>query len=178
MTASAIRAEFGECHIVPCGTICNMGLGAYHEVDDNDRRREIVDWFLPDDRYPDDRAILDMATIGWTNVSGVCEAVRSSSWPSVGRVVCGEVLLGFIHGDFKTPEDFPNWLKVVQSELAECLRGLSKQASFLARADLESYDLLPHARSSPPRARLVSDVNRGSRSGGAGRQFLVSPGVV
>ena len=58
VTGRAIREQFGQCKLVPCCTICNMGLGAYHGSDDNDRRGEIVNWFLLDEERPDDRKIL------------------------------------------------------------------------------------------------------------------------
>ena len=37
VTERAIREKFGPCKLVPCCTICNMGIGAYHGVDE-DRR--------------------------------------------------------------------------------------------------------------------------------------------
>ena len=36
----AIRERFGQCKLVPCCTICNMGLGAFHGSTDNDRMQE------------------------------------------------------------------------------------------------------------------------------------------
>ena len=69
----------------------------------------------------------------------------------VGRVIYIEALIGLINGDFDSPDDFPEWLKLMQSELAEWLRGAARRKSqyFLSMANLESYELLPHARDDP-----------------------------
>jgi hypothetical protein len=62
-----------------------------------------------------------------------------------------QCLIGLIEGEFQCAEDFPEWLKLAQSELAEWLRTARKSKSqyFLAMANLESYQLSPHARSDP-----------------------------
>lgn len=60
VTKRAIREQFGECLLVPCCTICNMGLGAYHGVDNNDRREEIVDWFIADEMFREDFLVLEI----------------------------------------------------------------------------------------------------------------------
>lgn len=151
VTKRAIREQFGRCKLVPCCTICNMGLGAHHGSDDNDRRREIVSWFLLDDRFPEDREIL---ALGYKLID---ERLREKlplevcEFPGVGRVIYIEALIGFIEGDFASPDDFPEWLKSMQSELAEWLRGAPKRKPqyFLDMANLESYELLPHARDDP-----------------------------
>jgi len=74
--------------------------------------------------------------------SEICE------FPGVGRVIYIEALVGLIKGDFDSPDDFPEWLKLMQSKLAEWLRGAPKRKPqyFLDMANLESYELLPHAR--------------------------------
>ncbi|MER8446911.1 hypothetical protein NKH52_27350 [Mesorhizobium sp. M1066] len=61
VTKKAIRERFGRCKLVPCCTICNMGLGAFHGSTDNERRQEIANWLLVDDRYPADKIVLDIA---------------------------------------------------------------------------------------------------------------------
>ncbi|PSH70090.1 hypothetical protein CU102_03030 [Phyllobacterium brassicacearum] len=33
-------------------------LGAYHGIDESDRRDEIVHWFLVDERFPEDKMVL------------------------------------------------------------------------------------------------------------------------
>ncbi|TIM15499.1 MAG: hypothetical protein E5Y67_07050 [Mesorhizobium sp.] len=60
-------------------------------------------------------------------------------------------LAGLIEGEYGGPEEFPEWLQVMQSELAEWLRGAPKRKSqyFLNMANLESYELQPHARDNP-----------------------------
>jgi hypothetical protein len=118
-----IREQFGQCKLVPCCTICNMGLGAYHGSDDNGRREEIVNWFLLDERFPEDRKILD---VGYRLIDDRAQQKRGSEiceFPGVGRVIYIEALVGLIKGDFDNPDDFPEWLKLMQSELAEWLRG-------------------------------------------------------
>lgn len=147
----AIREQFGQCKLVPCCTICNMGLGAYHGSDDDDRRGEIVNWFLLDERFPEDRKILDA---GYQLIEDRAQQKRGSEiyeFPGVGRVIYIEALVGLIKGEFKSPDDFPEWLKLMQSELAEWLRGAPKRKPqyFLNMANLESYELLPHARDNP-----------------------------
>lgn len=151
VTKRAIREQFGRCKLVPCCTICNMGLGAYHGSDDNDRRQEIVNWFLLDDRFPEDRKILDL---GYKLIEDRVRQQRSREiceFPGVGRVIYIEALVGFIEGDFASPNDFPEWLTFMQSELAEWLRCAPKRKSqyFLDMANLLSYELLPHARDDP-----------------------------
>jgi hypothetical protein len=151
VTRKAIREQFGQCKIVPCCTICNMGLGAYHGADDNERRQEIVNWFLLDDKFPEDKKILDL---GYQLIEERARQKRGNEiyeFAGVGRVIYIEALVGWINGDFDSPNDFPDWLKVLQSELAEWLRGAPKRRStyFLDMANLESYELLPHARDDP-----------------------------
>ncbi len=151
VTKRAIREQFGQCKFVPCCTICNMGLGAYHGSDDNDRREEIVNWFLLDDRFPEDKKILDL---GYQLIEDRAQQKRGSEiyeFAGVGRVIYIEALVGLMKGDFDSPDDFPEWLKVMQSELAEWFRGAPKRKPqyFLDMASLESYELLPHARDNP-----------------------------
>jgi hypothetical protein len=151
VTKREIRDNFGQCKLVPCCTICNMGLGAYHGKDDNDRRQEILNWFLCDDRYPEDRVILE---IGYGLLRKYLDGAREKNiyvFPGVGRAIYIESLGGLIQGKFGIPDDFPDWLKLTQSELADWLRETPKRKSqyFLEMANLQSYDLLPHARSDP-----------------------------
>lgn len=151
VTKRQIRDRFGTCKLVPCCTICNMGLGAYHGADDNDRRREIANWLLVDERYPEDHDILAM---GELLVNDRLEGRRGAEIyevPAVGRVVYLEALLGYIDGQFSGPHDFPDWLTLLQSELAEWLRAVPRRKAkyFLDMANLVSYDLLPHARDDP-----------------------------
>lgn len=151
VTKNAIREEFGQCNLVPCCTICNMGLGAYHGADDNDRRQEIVNWFLLDDRYPEDKLILDLGYKLIEDRAGQKRGTEIYKFPGVGRAIYIEALIGLIEGNFVGPDDYPDWLKMMQSELAEWLRGAPKRKSqyFLEMASLESYELLPHARDDP-----------------------------
>lgn len=151
VTKREIRERFGRCELVPCCTICNMGLGAYHGESNNDRRREIVNWFLCDSEFPEDKLILD---VGYRLIQKYLSGHREKNiyvFPGVGRVIYIEVLHGFIDGKFSSPDDFPDWLKLTQSELAEWLRGAPKRKSqyFLDMASLQSYDLVPDARSDP-----------------------------
>lgn len=151
VTKRQIRHHFGSCRLVPCCTICNMGLGAYHGSDDSDRRREILNWFLPDDKFPEDQTIL---TIGHKLIEKRLQVGPEKNiyvFPGVGRAIYIQSLSGFIEGKFKSPNDFPEWLKLTQSELATWLREEPRRKSqyFLDMANLQSYDLLPHARSDP-----------------------------
>ncbi len=151
VTKREIRERFGQCKLVPCCTICNMGLGAYHGENDNDRRREIVNWFLCDRDVPEDKLILD---IGYGLIQKYLSSNREKNiyvFPGVGRAIYIEALHGLIDGKFSSPSDLPDWLKLTQSELAEWLRGAPKRKSqyFLDMASLQSYDLVPDARSDP-----------------------------
>lgn len=151
VTKKSIREKFGECKLVPCCTICNMGLGAYHGKDNNDRRSEIVNWFLLDERYPEDKIILDL---GYKLLNERIEAKRGSEiykFAGVGRAVYIEALVRLMDGEFGSPDEFPDWLKMMQAELAQWLREEPRRKSqyFLEMANLESYDLVPEARDNP-----------------------------
>jgi hypothetical protein len=150
VTRKAIRERFGQCKLVPCCTICNMGLGAFHGSD-TERRQEIVNWFLVDDRCPEDEIVLKM---GERLIDARLKGDRGTEiyeFPGVGRTIYISALLGFIEGDFGGPDEFPKWLIIMQSELAEWLRGAPRRKSryFLDMANLASYELLPHARDDP-----------------------------
>lgn len=158
ITKKAIRERFGECKLVPCCTICNMGLGAFHSRDDNERRREIANWFLADDRYPEDHLVIELGRqLLEKRLDGEC-GDEIYEFAGVGRVIYIHALFGFIEGDFDCPDAFPDWLKMAQTELAEWLRIEPRRKSqyFLNMANLASYDLLPHARDDP-RGQLQSD---------------------
>lgn len=151
VTKRMVREQFGECKLVPCCTICNMGLGAYHGSDDNDRRREIANWFTLDPRYPDDGLVLE---VGRQLIEGWLEGSRGArifEFPGVGRVIYLNALVGLMEGEFNSPDEFPKWLQLTQRELAEWLRAASRRKSqyFLDMANLASYELLPHARDDP-----------------------------
>ena len=151
VTKREIREQFGQCKLVPCCTICNMGLGACHGLDDSDRRQEIVNWFLVDERFPKDNMLLEL---GYRLIEKRLQRKLGNEiykFPGVGRIVYISALTGLIEGEFQSPQDFPEWLKIAQSELADWLRGALKRKPqyFLAMANLESYELMPHARSDP-----------------------------
>lgn len=151
VTKRQIEETFGHCKLVPCCTICNMGLGAYHGSSHTERREEIVEWFLEDERYPEDKLVL---ALGCQLIEDRLQGKRDNAiyeFPGVGRIIYTNALCGLIEGEFKCPDDFPEWLRLAQTELAEWLRETPKRRSqyFLAMANLESYDLLPHARSDP-----------------------------
>lgn len=151
VTKKAIRERFGECKLVPCCTICNMGLGAFHGRDDNERRREIANWFLADGRYAEDALVLE---IGRRLIEQRLERTRGSEiyeFPGVGRVIYVHALFGFIEGGYQATDEFPEWLQLVQQELADWLGAAPRRRSryFLDMANLASYDLLPHARDDP-----------------------------
>lgn len=149
VTKRKIREQFGECKLVPCCTICNMGLGAYHGTDDDDCRREIMNWFSADERYPQDQLILE---IGRGLIRRRLEGLSNHDiyeFPGVGRVIYMNALIA--SSASSGAEGSPSWLQQVQLELADWLRGAPKRKSayFLAMANLESYELLPHARDDP-----------------------------
>lgn len=151
VTKKAIREQFGECKLVPCCTICNMGLGAFHGRDDNERRREIANWFLVDERYPEDALVVEVGRqLIHRRLEGSA-GTKIYGFPGVGRVIYTHVLFGFIEGEFNSPDEFPEWLRLTQRELAEWLRAAPRRKSqyFLDMANLASYDLLPHARDDP-----------------------------
>ncbi|WP_155256235.1 hypothetical protein [Mesorhizobium loti] len=151
VTKKAIRERFGQCKLVPCCTICNMGLGAFHGSTDSDRRQEIVNWLLVDDRYPTDKIVLDVANRLIEDRLQGKRGTEIYEFPGVGRVIYISALVGLIEGEFRCPDEFPDWLMVTQSELADWLRGAPRRKSkyFLDMANLESYDLVPDARDDP-----------------------------
>jgi len=128
-----------------------MGLGAFHGSDDIERRREIVDWFLLDERYPEDKLILGLGHKLLEQRLNGERGIEVYEFPGVGRSIYLSALFGLIDGEYDSPQDFPAWLQQAQSELASWLRGAPKRKSryFLNMANLASYDLLPHARSDP-----------------------------
>jgi hypothetical protein len=151
VTKKAIRERFGACKLVPCCTICNMGLGAFHGRDNDERRREIANWFLVDDRYPEDALVVE---VGRQLIERRLEGSRGPeicAFPGVGRVIYVNALFGLIEGVFGCPDDFPEWLQTMQAELAEWLRAEPRRKSkyFLEMANLASYELLPDARDNP-----------------------------
>lgn len=151
VTKKQIQEQFGQCKLVPCCTICNMGLGAYHGLSDTERRTEIVQWFLEDERFPGDKLVL---ALGCRLIEERLQGNRDNKiyeFPGVGRIIYTNALMGLIEGDFQGPEDFPDWLRLAQSELGEWLRAAPKRKAryFLDMANLESYELLSHARSDP-----------------------------
>lgn len=151
VTKRAIRERFGECKLVPCCTICNMGLGAFHGRDDNERRREIANWFLVDERYPEDHLVVELGRqLLERRLDGRCGS-EIYEFPGVGRFIYIHALFGFIEGDFDCPEEFPDWLQTAQAELVAWLRASPKRKAqyFLDMANLASYNLLPHARDDP-----------------------------
>jgi hypothetical protein len=151
VTKRAIREKFGQCKLIPCCTICNMGLGAYHGKDDNDRRQEIANWFLLDERYPADKLILIFGYRLWDGRINQSRGTEVYQFPGVGRVIYIEALMGLVEGRYDTPDAFPDWLRLMQLELAEWLRTESRRRSryFLDMANLQSYQLVPDARDDP-----------------------------
>ncbi|PZM10181.1 hypothetical protein [Rhizobium tubonense] len=151
VTKRQIREQFGTCQLVPCCTICNMGLGAYIGCDINDRRREIADWFLPDNRYPGDKLILVMG-YGPIKLHFKYRQTQSIySFPAVGRAIYISALTGLMKDRYKSFDDFPDWLIEAQRELNQWLHAAPKRSGqhFLEMARLESYRLVPSARSDP-----------------------------
>lgn len=151
VTARQVREAFGQCRLVPCCTICSMGLGAYHGSDDDDRREEIMRWFLLDERRPQDRVVFGL---GAKLLADRLDGVRGGEiyeFPGVGRFIYVNALAGIAEGAFDGPDAFPEWLTKAQVELAEWLRGVPgrKEQYFLAMANLRSYELPPHAGDGP-----------------------------
>lgn len=150
VTKKKIREQFGECKLVPCCTICNMGLGAYHGFDDDDRRREIMNWFLADERFPEDSLILEMGRRLIMERLDGSRSLNVYEFPGVGRVIYINALMARMEGP-GVAEGLPNWLQRAQTELADWLRRTPKRKSayFLSMANLESYELCAHARDNP-----------------------------
>ena len=73
-----------------------MGLGAFHGADNNERRREILNWFLA--------ALATLRTssmrLGERLLAGRFEGERVGiyAFPGVGRIIYIEALSGFIDG--------------------------------------------------------------------------------
>lgn len=84
-----------------------MGLGAFHGSADIERRREIVNWFLPDERYPEDKLILGLGhKLLEQRLSGN-RGVEVYEFPGVGRSIYLSALHGLINGEYDSPEAFP-----------------------------------------------------------------------
>ena len=104
-----------------------------------------------DDRYPEDALVLE---VGRQLIEKRLQGRRGTEiydFPGVGRTIYIHALFGFIEGEFNFSDEFPEWLRLTQRELAEWLRAAPKRKSqyFLDMANLASYDLLPHARDDP-----------------------------
>ena len=110
-----------------------------------------LNWFLLDPRFPEDELLLRMGEWLLTARLDGKKGTDIYAFPGVGRIIYIESLSGFIDGGFGGPNDIPEWLTVAQRELADWLRMAPRRKSqyFLAMANLESYDLLPHARDDP-----------------------------
>ncbi|PDQ21425.1 hypothetical protein CN311_08860 [Mesorhizobium sanjuanii] len=113
VTKKAIRERFGLCKLVPCCTICNVGLGAFHGSNDNDRRREIVNWFLADDRYPDDKLVLKIGNRLIQDRLQGRRGIEIYEFPGVGRAIYINALVGLIEGEFSGLDEFPEWLHAI-----------------------------------------------------------------
>lgn len=151
VTKKQVRDAFGECRLVPCCTICNMGLGTFYAPDDRDRRREIVGWFLEDEKNPLDRMALVIGRKLLEDRLNGRKGPEIYAFPGVGRLIYIAALIGLSDGSYGSPEEFPGWLITGQEELAGWLRGAPrrKYQHFLEMAGLESYELLPHAQKDP-----------------------------
>jgi hypothetical protein len=128
-----------------------MGLGAFDGASDNHRRGEILNWFLLDERFPEDRIILEIGQKLTADRLAHSRSREIYAFPGVGRQIYIAALTGFIQGQFNSHVDFPDWLSLLQSELADWLRSTPrrKRQYFLDMANLQSYHLLPHAWANP-----------------------------
>lgn len=151
VTKKQIREAFGPCRLVPCCTICNMGLGAFHGETDADRRFEIVNWFLAEEGDLFDHAQLEAGRLLLQDFFDGRRGAEIFSFPGVGRVIYINALVGLADGSYVSADEFPKWLLDAQAQLAAWLRAVPrrKHAHFLAMANLESYDLGPQARNDP-----------------------------
>ncbi len=139
---------------------------------------EIVNWFLANDRYPADTVLLEF---GCRLIEQRLDGNRGTeiyAIPAVGRVIFTNALLGLIHGEFQSVDDFPEWLQTTQAELAEWLREVPRRKSqyFLNMASWKvTIWRLTHATiragSSRNRASIEGGVPRPSKLRHPGRQW-------
>jgi hypothetical protein len=141
VTRKEIEGHFGQCRLVPCCTICNMGIGSFEGVDDNDCRDEILGFL---DFFDDDGPSKGVWSFGAFTVA--CEVLEARSKdivgdeiyavPAVGRAIMVHALRSrkgeWRDDPFWHPHRlrFANWLR------AEPRR---KSKHFLDMARLESY---------------------------------------
>ncbi|MCG6115820.1 MAG: hypothetical protein MEQ84_11540 [Mesorhizobium sp.] len=150
-TKEALLERFGDCRLVPCCTICNLGLGAFQCHDDNDRRRRVANWFRVNTRHPADALVLEN---GRLLIQKRLEGNRGKEIyanSGVGRCIYLSALLGLAEGHFRSPSSFPDWLQASQLELSEWLRGAPRRKFqyFLDMANLMSFELLPDVGDDP-----------------------------
>ncbi len=141
VTRREVEEHFGPCRLVPCCTICNMGIGSFEGDDDNDRRDEILGFL---DFYDDDGPTKGEWSFGAFSVA--CEILDARveglvgddvyALPAVGRLIMSHALR-VKKGEWKDLEFFNEHRERFASWL--CAEPRRKSKHFLAMARLESY---------------------------------------
>lgn len=145
VTRREIEEQFGPCRLVPCCTICNMGIGSFEGEHDNDRRDEILGFL---DFFDDEGEQKGEWSYGAFAIA--CEILDARAkgllgdevyaLPAVGRLIMSHALRvqkgewaddPFFH---EHRERFAAWLKAVPRRKAK---------HFLDMARLESYKFKP-----------------------------------
>lgn len=141
VTRKQVEERFGPCRLVPCCTICNMGIGAYEGDNDNDRRLEVLGFI---DFYDDEGPTKGEWNAGAFMVAfGILQARTENlvgddiyALPAVGRAIMSHALRTKM-GEW--PDD-AIW-KSHRERLALWMSAepRRKQKHFLDMSGLESY---------------------------------------
>ena len=141
VTRREIEDRFGPCRLVPCCTICNMGLGSFEGTDDNERRDEILSYldFFDDDGPHKGEWSLGAFTTAYEILAARTEETVGDeiyALPAVGRLIMSHALR-VKKGEWQDGE-FWHFHRV---RFAAWLQGEPRRKSkhFLNMARLESY---------------------------------------
>ena len=141
VTRKEIEGRFGKCRLVPCCTICNMGIGSFDGANDDECREEILGFI---DFFDDDGP-----TRGSWNYGAFCTAVEILTARTIGNVgdeiyaipVVGRAVISHaLRSKMGQWQDDAFW-SAHRERLATWLKSAPRRKSkhFLTMARLESY---------------------------------------
>jgi hypothetical protein len=142
ITRREVEAHLGPCRLVPCCTICNMGIGSFEGADDNERREEILsflDFFNDEGPYKGEWN-LGAFTVAYEVLEARAEGKLSDeiyALPAVGRLILSHALRTKM-GEWRDGEFWHEH----RLRLAQWLQGEPRRKAkhFLAMARLASYN--------------------------------------
>lgn len=144
VTRREIEAQYGQCRLLPCCTICNMGIGSFEGEGDDEYRDEILGFL---DFYDDEGPHKGEWNFGtFLAAMEVLEARENGilgdevyALPLIGRLLMAQALRA-MKGEWK---DDPRWKPHRERFRAWIIaEPRRRSAHFLAMARLKSYEFL------------------------------------